>query len=104
MFDINDRRSHVEHDTWELLGEYKFNEALEEIWQKIGKLDKFIDEKKPWTLEGEKLGETLEPAVEGIREVAVLLKPFLPETSQKTKKQFAGPEIRSGEPLFPRIG
>jgi hypothetical protein len=38
-----------------------------------------------------------------IRDIAALLKPFLPETSEKIEKQFAGPSIKSEGPLFPRI-
>lgn len=87
----------------EKLEEYKFNEALGGIWQKIAKLDKIIDTEKPWKLEGRGLEKTLNVLVEGIREIAVLLEPFLPETAKKVQKQFAGPEIRSSEPLFPRI-
>jgi len=96
----------------EKLEEYKFNEALGEVWQKIAVLDKFIDEEKPWELTRNKelriknkgrLEKTLQSLVGGVRGIAVLLKPFLPETSVKIQKQFAGPEIRADEPLFPRI-
>ena len=93
------------------LEEYKFNEALGEIWQKIAVLDKIVDTEKPWKLlkeqrtenKEQKLEKVLNTLVEGIREIAVLLEPFLPETSQKIQQQFAGPEIKAGEPLFPRI-
>ncbi len=94
------------------LEEYKFNEALGEIWQKIATLDKIIDTEKPWKLTQNEelriknkgpLEETLQLLVAGIREIAVLLEPFLPETSQKIQEQFAGPEIKAGAPLFPRI-
>ena len=87
----------------EKLEEYKFNGALEAVWKKITELDKFIDNTKPWALEGGELEKALQQPVEGIREVAILLEPFLPETSQKIREQFEGPEIRSSEPLFPRI-
>ncbi len=87
----------------EKLEEYKFNEALEEIWKKIAELDKFIDEKKPWELKGDKLRDVLSFPIEEIRKIGVLLEPFLPETAKKIQKRFTGPEIRSAEPLFPRI-
>ena len=96
-------RSKSKNEKNERLEEYKFNEALEEVWQKISKLDKFIDEEKPWTLGARELEKALNQLVEGIREIAVLLEPFLPETSQKIQEQFLGPEIKSREPLFPRI-
>ena len=106
-FILNGKRSRVRYDksleVAEFLDEYKFNEALGKIWQKIAKLDKVIDTKKPWKLEGSDLEKVLNTLVEGVREVAVLLEPFLPETAKKIQKRFAGPEIKAGEPLFPRI-
>jgi len=102
-FDMKDKRPHVEYDEWEILREYKFNEALGEIWQKIATLDKIIDTEKPWKLEGSRLEKALSTLVEGIREAAILLEPFCPKTSHKIQEQFAGPEIKAGAPLFPRI-
>ncbi len=102
-FFLSDQRPLLKETKNEKLEEYKFNEALGEIWKKISKLDKFIDAEKPWKLEGSQLEEALNTLVTGIREIAVLLEPFLPETSQKIREQFQGPKIKAGEPLFPRI-
>lgn len=100
-FILSDQRSLLNKN--EKLEEYKFNEALEVVWKKIAALDKYIDEKKPWELKGRRLKEVLEFPVEEIREIAALLKPFLPETSEKIRRRFAGPEIKSAEPLFLRL-
>ncbi len=100
-FVLSEPRSCIKEN--EKLDAYKFNEALEEIWKKIAKLDKFIDEKKPWELKSAKLRDVLSFPIEEIRKIGVLLEPFLPETAKKIQKRFAGPEIRSAEPLFPRI-
>lgn len=86
-----------------LLGSYRFDEALKIVWNKISETDKYINEKEPWKLSGEKLKETLETSVSNIRSIAIDLLPFLPGTSDKIKNQFAGPKIKSGEPLFPRL-
>lgn len=83
--------------------EFRFHEALTFVWGKIAKIDKFIDSKEPWKLKGSALQETLEKAITEIVEVATLLRPFLPETSEKILKQFKGPIIKSQPPLFPRI-
>jgi methionyl-tRNA synthetase len=86
-----------------LMLEYKVNEALEFVWEKISKADKYINNHQPWLLKGEKLNKTLNYLVKEIREVALLLAPFMPETSKKIRQQFSGPKIKSQKPLFPRI-
>ena len=92
------------------MSEYRFNEALSLIWQKIAKSDKYINEEKPWELLATPPGNLkhpitaiLEHAVDEIEEIAVLLEPFLPETSEKIKEQFTKAEIKPSAPLFPRI-
>lgn len=85
------------------LDEYKFNDALAYVFKKISLANKEIDEKKPWILEGEGLEKVLSPLINRILEIANLLKPFLPDTSEKILKQFLTEPIRSQPPLFPRI-
>jgi methionyl-tRNA synthetase len=84
----------------------KFNEALNFIWEKIGKLDKYINDEKPWLLaktDPEKLKIVLEKCVSEIQQIAVLLEPFMPQTAEKIAEQFKGPKIVSNESLFPRL-
>ena len=88
------------------LSEYKFNEALFLIWQKITKVDQYINGEKPWELvktDSEKCKNVLAHCVDEIQEIALLLSPFLPETSEKITKQFKGSKITSQPSLFPRI-
>lgn len=85
------------------LEEYRFNEALAFIWEKIAQADRYVDQNEPWRLKGKALEKVLSHLVLGIWEIGVLLEPFLPETAEKIRKQFAGPEIKSGPPLFPRL-
>lgn len=84
------------------LEEFKFNDALSEIWKRITLADQQINESKPWELEGEKAKEVLTDLSKQIVAIAIDLQPFLPETSEKILKQFSG-EIKSQTPLFPRI-
>lgn len=86
-----------------LLNEYQFNETLSFIWEKISQADRYVDINKPWELKGVELEKVLNHLVSEIREIAILLEPFLPETAQKIQKQFAGPEIKVTAPLFPRL-
>jgi len=78
--------------------------ALEYIWNtKIQEANKYVDEKQPWTLNGEQLKEVLERLVKTVREIAFNIKPFLPETSDKISEQFNRGRISAEDPLFPRI-
>jgi methionyl-tRNA synthetase len=87
----------------QFLNEYRFDEALKYLWKKISEADHYLDKNKPWLLSGKKLNEILGDLVGKIKEIAILLQPFLPKTSQKIQKQFQGPKIKSEAPLFPRI-
>ncbi len=85
------------------LEEFRFNDALAFVWTKVTTANKEIDKEKPWELKEGKLQKVLEPLINQIIEIAILLQPFLPETSEKIISQFKGPKIISQPPLFPRI-
>lgn len=97
-------QSYSSHDNYGLaLGEFRFNDALAFVWEKVTAANKTVDETKPWELKGEALNKVLQKVVHQILEIAVLLEPFLPETSQKIKQQFSGPKIKTNKPLFMRL-
>lgn len=85
-----------------LLEEFKFNEALQWIWNIIQQADQRINQTKPWSLSGNEAKEILDELVQLIQHIAFNLKPFLPETSQKILLQFSG-KIEPAASLFPRI-
>lgn len=82
---------------------YRFDLALEFVWEKIRQLDKFINDNKPWEKKGEELGKILQNILPQVQQIAYNLQPFLPDTAEKILEQFKGPKIISGEPLFPRL-
>ncbi len=83
----------------ESLEGFKFNEALAGIWSLISFCDKYINETKPWE---DKKGsaEAIQDLMAALREIAALIKPFLPQTSEKVIKQI---ETGQSNPLFPRL-
>lgn len=106
----------------------KFSEALSEIWKFIGALNKYIDITMPWVLAKEesqkqRLGSVMAHLAEGLRMVSVLLRPFMPNTSEEILSQLgvaqenqktyesvlsfgkgiAGCVVHKGAALFPRI-
>src|SRR3989338_6654544 len=83
------------------LERFKFNEDLKSIWDLIGWCDRYINEKKPWEWENkENSAQVIFDLLFALQNIAELLSPFLPETSEKIKE--ASSEIKPVA-LFPRI-
>ena len=85
---INDLDAKVEKrmDTLEI------GAALDEIFDVLRRSNKFIDESEPWVLakdetKKDRLETVLYNLLEAIRVCGVLLRPFIPETSEKIQKQ-----------------
>jgi methionyl-tRNA synthetase len=77
----------------ELLGKYRFDRAVGEIWNLVRGLNQFIEEEKPWTLTGEENAEdlrrVLSHAVSDLIQIATLVLPFMPATAEKIIATFA---------------
>lgn len=105
------------------MDEFAFSNALEEIWTLIRRTNKYIDETAPWVLikeDKERLDTVLYNLIESIRIIAVLIEPFLPNTSKRifeqlntqnlgweSAKEFglypSGNNVVKAENLFPRL-
>jgi len=84
--------------------EYKFNEALQTIWEKIKISDETLSRETPWKMTDiEEITKSLKPLAQTILNLAYLLEPFIPESSQKIQEQFLAPQITKGASLFPRL-
>ncbi len=108
-----------------LLSEYRVSDSLDAIFTLAKRCNKYIDETTPWALAKDedkkaRLGTVLYNLLESIRFTAVLLSPFLPETSEKILAQMntdikdydslsafgalkSGTVVGKAEPLFARI-
>jgi len=92
------------------LKDFKFNEALSAVWQLISFCDKYIEETRPWE-ESENQLLAINNLLLGLGNIARMLYPFLPETSEKIFQQLGiNPKesewcfkIKKAAPLFPRI-
>ena len=103
-------------------------EALTDIWDFIGALNKYIDLTEPWILARDeenknKLAGVMYHLAEGLRIVSVLLIPFIEDTAKKIQdilgiedetlvswdsiqgfgKNVCGLTVKKTEPIFPRI-
>ncbi|OGV91451.1 methionine--tRNA ligase [Microgenomates group bacterium RIFCSPHIGHO2_01_FULL_45_11] len=85
------------------LDDFRFDRALEVIWQTLKDIDQKIEGTKPWQLKGQALKIKLTAWVAHLRQVGYELQPFLPATAQKIIHQFIGPKIESKASLFPRL-
>lgn len=104
----------------------EFSVVLAKIWQLVSRANKYIDETKPWVLakdeaQADRLGNVLAHLAEVLRQVAILLRPFLVETPAKIFAQLgveeasqdwdtllttevkAGRQVKKEGPIFPRL-
>ncbi len=104
-----------------------FRGSLEMIWELVTALNRAIDERKPWSLakdgRNDELDALLYDLCEGLRWLAMLLAPVMPERMGEMWRQLGidtpidadwlqalryggiapGTQTAAGEPLFPRI-
>ncbi len=108
-----------------LLDTYKISDAISKIFEFAKRCNKYIDETMPWALAKDedkktRLGTVLYNLLESIRFIAVLLKPFMPTTSDSILSQIncdidclkslesfgkleAGKKVGEATPLFNRL-
>lgn len=91
----------------EAVEQCRFDRALEEVWDHVRGLNQYIEEEKPWQLykdgDAQHLKEVLSYQVSNLLQIAELLAPFIPETSQKIRHIFeAGVVQMLDGTLFPR--
>ena len=106
---------------------FQFQNALEQVFKTIQRANKYIDENAPWTLAKDpanraRLATVMYNLLETIRICAVLLTPFIPDSTEKIFDQIGAcpccrtwekanvwgslrPDVtvHKGEALFPRI-
>jgi methionyl-tRNA synthetase len=106
----------------ELVDRAELSPALDEIWQRVRRLNRYVEEQAPWQLAKDEsragdLDRVLATLAEGVRVVAVLLHPWLPQRMGVLLDALGAPDLalegaRLGagslarvtklEPLFPK--
>lgn len=94
-------------DFVEIMHSHEFSSAFDYVWTKVQSINKSIDDSKPWEIaksgEKDKLARTMDKLVFDLLSANVLLKPFLPETSEKIEKIFTAKTIAPpSTSLFPK--
>ncbi|MGB2762445.1 MAG: methionine--tRNA ligase [Minisyncoccales bacterium] len=91
------------------LDNFKFNEALKEIWKLISFCDRYIEKERPWEMENQKSKIKNQKVINNLlitlANISQMLQPFLPETSEKIIKNIRqlAEKTKKSKPLFPRI-
>ncbi len=112
-----------------LIDRVELTNALDEIWQRVRRLNRYVEEQAPWQLakdpaRAEDLDRVLATLAEGLRVVSVLLYPYLPEATTKLLAALGAPntsfasagfgtahggeqagsihQVQKLEPLFPK--
>ncbi|HDO23595.1 MAG TPA: methionine--tRNA ligase, partial [bacterium] len=70
----------------EFMDNYELNKAMDFIWDKISELDLHIQKTEPFKVakqDKEKAKEILRYLISELSQIAITLRPFLPETSEK---------------------
>jgi methionyl-tRNA synthetase len=96
----------------------ELHHAINEIFAFIRSVNKYINEKEPWKLEGKELENVVYNLLESLRVISILISPFMPSTAEKLnsqlgvkagnfaelkfRKKFEG-KPRKGEHLFGRV-
>ena len=112
-----------------LMNQLRFDMALEEIWEFVRRVNRYIHQTQVWTLAKSKetkgrMGTILYNSMEALRVIAVLISPFMPATASRICRQIglddssevqgldtitawgglqSGRGIGKPEPIFPRI-
>ena len=90
-------------DYKKLMENFELNKAMDLIWQKISELDLKIQETQPFKLiktDEKRAKEILTELVTGLWDITLMLKPLLPDTSEKIIKAIEANKMP--EPLFLR--
>jgi methionyl-tRNA synthetase len=106
-----------------LMDRFELTPALELIWQRVRRLNRYVEERAPWRLARDpstagELDRSLASLAEGLRVVSVLLHPYMPSATDRLLHalgtpqtayadarfggQGSGQRVAALEPLFPK--
>jgi methionyl-tRNA synthetase len=72
----------------EYIDKLELHNALNELWRFVNECNKYVNDKEPWNVKDKKkLGNILYNLVEALRFIAIVLQPFMPNTSEEIARQ-----------------
>jgi methionyl-tRNA synthetase len=99
---------HDEGPYHEAMDEIRFDAALDYVWGLIRGLNQYLEEQKPWSValtgDEEHVREILTYSVGALMQVAGLLGPFMPKTSEMIQAIFSDGMVKSYKGvMFPKV-
>jgi methionyl-tRNA synthetase len=93
----------------DLLDRAEPTQALDVIWQRVRRLNRYVEERAPWQLArdpaaAEALDQTLASLVEGLRVVSVLLHAYMPASVDKLLGALGTPDLALSGATFAACG
>jgi len=113
----------ISTDVAALLDKVEPTQALESVWKRIRRLNRYVEETAPWTLakeesQSERLDQVLATLIEGVRVITVSLHSFMPDSTTRLlgalgeedvsweaaslRPAGSGKAVGPLEPLFPK--
>ena len=92
-----------------LLDRAELTQALDVIWQRVRRLNRYVEERAPWRLAKDPaaaatLEQALATLVEGIRVLSVLLHPYMPASTGRLLDALGAPAIEFAHTTFAEHG
>ncbi len=92
-----------------LLDRAELSQALDAVWQRVRRLNRYVEERAPWTLakdpaQAAALEQTLASLAEGLRVVTVLLHPYMPASTEALLGALGRPQLAYAEARFAAEG
>jgi len=95
----------IAEEVSELLGRAEITQALDRIWQRVRRLNRYVEEQAPWKLakdpeESGRLDTVLLSLAEGLRVVTVLLHPYIPQTTERLMEALGQDDVSIAAAAF----
>jgi methionyl-tRNA synthetase len=93
----------------DLLDRAELTQALDVIWHRVRRLNRYVEERAPWQLArdpaaADALDQTLASLVEGLRVVSVLLHAYMPASVEKLLGALGAPDLSFSSATFAAHG
>ncbi|MCR5832868.1 MAG: class I tRNA ligase family protein, partial [Candidatus Saccharibacteria bacterium] len=102
----NSENTELPKEYTDLMDEFEFSKAFDYVWERVQKINRRIDEEKPWSLakEGniEKLNKCMKELIDELLAANKMLSPFMPTVTEKIAAIFTGLIMPPEIPLFPK--
>jgi methionyl-tRNA synthetase len=96
-------------DVMDLMDAAEVTAALEVIWRRVRRCNRYVEESAPWRLAKDpaaagELDRTLASLAEGVRVISVLLAAYIPSSARKLLDALGAPELSLSEAQFAERG